>query len=250
MLAPAAGRHQRAIGTVLHHDLADAEGLQSLDGRFRARIAPQHRLVVVGRQRDVDPLEGFHEHRARARQVAAPAARPEVAVEGDLHTLLPDHLEEREETPQSVVGIERERDAGEIDELRLRQPLGDAGPVRQFEQLARRRSVAPVVAAERAGGTTVDQSEPGQPATHPEHEVAGNAFGGGKREDRVGIRIIAERGGEGSVDAGARQVDGDIETVAGTTEPEPSVAAAHELDRGFAHRDHSGSRLVHDAALG
>ena len=40
---------QRAVGSVLDNDLSYAEGLQPFDGRLGRRIAPQHRLVVIGR---------------------------------------------------------------------------------------------------------------------------------------------------------------------------------------------------------
>src|SRR3954468_2356178 len=75
---------QRAVGAVLDHDFADAEGLQPLDRRLRARIAPQHGFVVIGRQRYIDALERLHEHRAGTGQIPAPAMRPEIAVERDL----------------------------------------------------------------------------------------------------------------------------------------------------------------------
>jgi hypothetical protein len=55
-LALGAGSNQRAIGAVLHHDLRDAECLQPLDRRLRARVTPQHGLVIVGRKRHVDAL--------------------------------------------------------------------------------------------------------------------------------------------------------------------------------------------------
>ena len=99
-LALAAGRDQRAVRSVLDHDLADAERLQPLDRRLRARVAPQHGLVVICRHRDVDALERLHEHRAGAGHVAIPAARAEIAVEGDLDALLARHLDNREETAE------------------------------------------------------------------------------------------------------------------------------------------------------
>src|SRR5262249_36306636 len=142
------------------------------------------------------PLQRLDEDRAAPREVAAPAAWAEIAVEGDLDALLAEHLEEREEAAEPGVGIERKRDAGEIDEPRLGEALGDAAPVRQLEQLARRRFPAPVMAAARAAGLAVDHREAGEPAAHAQHEIARHPFGGGEREDRIGIGIVPERGRE------------------------------------------------------
>ena len=44
------------------------------------------------------------------------------------------------------------------------------------------------------------------------------------------MRVIAKRGGEGDVDAGAGEIDCHIEGIAATGEAETAVAAAHELD--------------------
>src|SRR5262249_55046671 len=91
----------------------------------------------------------------------------------------------------------------------------------------------------------VDESEPRQPSAQAQDQIARDPFGGREREDGVGIRIVAERGGEGGIDAGAREVNGDVEGVAGAADAEAAVAAANELDGGLADRHHAGSRLVH-----
>ena len=201
-LVAAAGGDQRAVRPVLDDDLGDSEGLEPLDGRLRTGVAPQHGFVVVGRQRHVDALQRLHEHRPCAREIAAPAARAEISVERDLHALLADHLDDGEEAAEPVVGIERERDAGEIDQLGLGQAIAHARPVGQLEQLARRRFAAPIMVMAHAGRIGVDHGEARQPAACPQHEIAGDAFGGGEREDRVRIGIIPERSGERGVDPG------------------------------------------------
>ena len=115
------------------------------------------------------------------------------------------------------------------------QAFGDAAPVRQLEQVARRRLAAPVVEAARLPVASVSITErPGQPAGHAQHEIARHAFGGGEREDAVRIGIVAERGREGGVDAGAREIDRRVEGVAAAADGEAAVAAAREFDHHLA----------------
>ena len=57
--------------------------------------------------------------------------------------------------------------------------------------------------------------------------------------------IVAERAGEGDGLTGAGEIDRGIEGVAAATEREAPVAAARELDSGFADAD--AARLAHDA---
>ena len=168
----------------------------------------------IGRQRDVDALERLHEHGAGARQIALPAVRAEVAVEGDLGALLARHLDDGEEAAEPGVGIERQRDAGEVDQPRAIMLSAMRFQSGELEQLARRRLVAPVVEAPLALGVGLDQVEAGQPAGHAQHQVGRDALGRGQRDDAVGIGIVAERGRIGDVDAGARQIDRGVEGVA------------------------------------
>src|SRR5262249_60324894 len=98
-------------------------------------------------------LQRLDENRARARQVSAPAAWAKVSVEGDLHALLPHHLDQREEAADPDVGVERERDAGKIDELCFAYAFGNAAPVRQLEQLPRGRFCSPIMAVPRTRGS-------------------------------------------------------------------------------------------------
>src|SRR5262249_57672955 len=136
----------------------------------------------VGRQRDVDALERFHEHRAGAGEVAAPAARPEIPVEGHLDALLARDLDDGKETAESVVGVERKRYPGEIDELGTHQALYHLYPVRQFEQIACWRLIAPIVELAFAGRVGVDDVKAGQPARNAQYEIARDAFRRRERE--------------------------------------------------------------------
>ena len=167
----AAGGDQRAVGTVLDDDLADAERLQPGDRRSPGGIAPQHGLVIEGRQRDIDALERFDENGARARQVAFPAARPEIAVERHLGALLARGFEQREKAAEAVVRIERQRDAGEINQPRRHQAFGNPHPVGQLEQVARRRAIAPVAKAALAGRTIFNEAQPRQPAGNAQDQI-------------------------------------------------------------------------------
>src|SRR5262249_7790752 len=115
-LARAGIEHQRALGAVLYRDLADAERLEPFDRCVGACLAPSPRLIVERGERDVDALERLHEYGSSAGEIALPAARPEVTVECDLHAVLARKLDEREKAADAHVRIERERDAGEIDQ--------------------------------------------------------------------------------------------------------------------------------------
>ncbi len=132
-----------------------------------------------------------------------------------------------------------------IDELGLGQAFGHAPPVRQLEQLARGQFAAPIVAVPQAGRIGVDHGEAGEAAAHPQHQVARYALGRGERENGLGIGIIAERGRERGVDARAREVDRDVEGIAGAADAEAAVAAADEFDHRLPDRDGAGSLLAH-----
>ena len=66
---------------------------------------------------------------------------------------------------------------------------------------------------------------------------------------RVGIRILAEAGGQGARGAGARQVDRHIEGIAVRGESETPITAADERDQDLADADDAGSGLIHAAIL-
>ena len=149
---------QCRIGPILDHDFADAEGLQPRHGALEARVAPQHGLVIEGRQRDIDALERLDENGTRALQVALPAARAEIAVEGDFGALLACDFEYREESAEPVIREQRQRDAGEVDEPRRGEAFGNAHPVRKLEQFAGRRAVAPGACVALAGWTTLSEA--------------------------------------------------------------------------------------------
>ena len=222
--------------------------MQPLHGRFRTGIAPQHRFIVVGRQRDVDAFESFDEYRARPRQISTPAARAKISVEGDFHALLPHHLDEREKAADARIRIERKGDAGEIDELCFGETLGHAAPVRKLEQLARGGFAAPIMAVARAVGLAVDHREAGQAAAQSQHEIAGNPLRRGEREDGIGIGIVPERRRKGDIEAGAGEINRHVERVAGAADAESAITAAHQLDDRFSHRDDAGLLLAHGAA--
>jgi hypothetical protein len=246
-LTPGCG-DERAVGAVLDHDLADAEGLQPGDRRLRARVAPEHRLIVESRQRDVHALERFDEDGARAREVPLPAARPEVAVEGHLGALLARGFEQREEAAKAVVGIKRQGDAGKVDEPRRQQRFGDPHPVGVLEQVARWRALAPRANVTFSGRTVFNEAQSRQPSGHAQHEMPGNTFGGGKRHDALGIGIIAKRRGEGHINAGAGEINGGIERIAAAGQCEPAVGPARQFDQYLAHADGAGP-LAHRFAF-
>ena len=129
-----------------------------------------------------------------------------------------------EEAAKPGVGVERQRDAGEIDQLGGEQAFGDAVPVGQLEQVARRRVAAPMVEVPRCRRIGVDQGKSRQPAGRPQDQVARNSFGGGQRQDAVRIGIVAERAREGDVETRARQVDRGVEGVAAVGQREAAVA--------------------------
>src|SRR5205807_61301 len=158
---------KRAARPILDDDLADTESLEPLDRRLRTGIAPEHGFVIIGGKRNVNALERLHENGAAAGEIAPPVAGTEVAVEDDLCALLAGHLDKREETADPRVGIERERDPGEIDELCFEQGLAEGSPFRQFEKLARRRFAAPIIEMAPAISVALDHVEPRQPPRHP-----------------------------------------------------------------------------------
>ena len=244
-LLPSAGRDQCAVRAVLDHDLADAERLQPFDRRLGTGIAPQHRFVVEGRQRDVDAFERLHENGAGAGQVALPALRPEIAVEGDLGALLARHLDDGQQPAEPGVGIKRQRNAGKENQPRAHHALGDAIPVGQLEQLARRRLAAPVAEAPLALAVGLDHVEPGETAGHAQHQVGLDAFGRGHRNHAVGVGVVAERGGVSHVDPGARQIDRRVERVAAAGHAETAIAATGHFDHHLADGDHTAFLIAH-----
>ncbi len=247
--ALAAGRDQRTVRAVLHDDLGDTERLHAFDCGFRAGVAPQHGLVVIGRQRDIDALERLEEHRTGAGEIAAPAARAEVAVEGDLDALLARHFQDGEETADAVVGIKRQRDAGEIDELGLQQSVGHLPPIRQFEQFARWRRVAPEIPPPLAVRAGVDDGRARQPASDSQHQVARRTFRRRQRHQGVRIWVVPNGGRQRRPGAGARQIDRDVEGIAARGDAETAVAATYELDERLADTHHLGNQFGHAAFL-
>ncbi len=115
----------------------------------------------------------------------------------------------------------------------------------KLEQFARRRAVAPVVEAPLALGVGLDQVEPGLPAGHAQHQVGLDPLGAGQRDNAVRIAIVAERGGIGHVDAGAREIDRSVKGIAAAALAEAAVAAAGHLDHDLAHRHHAGFLIAH-----
>src|SRR5262249_17517921 len=107
----------------------------------------------------VDALERLHEYGAGAGEITLPGARPEVAVERDLHAVLARKLDQGEEAADADVRIERERDAGEIDQAASEEALGEGAPLRQLEELACRSMVAPIAEAALALVVGLDQIE-------------------------------------------------------------------------------------------
>ena len=105
------------------------------------------------------------------------------------------------------------------------------------------------MALARAGGIGVHQRQARQAPARAQHEIAGNALGGRERQDRFGIRVIAERRRKAGIDARAGEIDGDIESVAGTADAEAAVAAAHEFDDCFPDRDYAVSLFAHDRRI-
>ena len=61
------------------------------------------------------------------------------------------------------------------------------------------------------------------PPGHAQDQVARNAFGGGQRQNAVGIGIVAERAGEGHIDAGAREIDRGVERIAAAADRKAPV---------------------------
>ena len=140
-------------------------------------------------------------------------------------------FEQGEKASEAVIGIKRQGDAGEIDQPRRYQAVGELHPVSEFEQVARRGTLAPIAEAAFAGRAVFNEGQSRQPAGNAQDEVPGNALGGGERHDAVGIGIVSERGGKTDIDAGAGEIDGGIERVAAAGEREPAVGAARQLDQ-------------------
>src|SRR5262249_59655612 len=123
----------------------------------RRWIAPSNGFIIEGRQCDIDALECLDEHGARAGQISLPAGGTKIAVERDLGALLPRNFERREQTAKTIVRIERQRNAGKVDQPRRNQALRDPHPVGKLKQVPRRRAVAPDAAYALAGPARLDQ---------------------------------------------------------------------------------------------
>ena len=162
----------RPVRPVLDHDLADTESLQPRHRAFRRWIAPQNGLIIEGRQCDVDALERLHEDGTRARQISFPAGGTKNAVKGDLGALLPRNFERRKQTAKTVIGIQRQRDAGKVDQSRRNKAMRDAHPVGKLKQFARWRAVAPNAADGFAGLAMLDQGQRRQAARYAQNEIS------------------------------------------------------------------------------
>src|SRR5262249_34950825 len=132
--------------------------------------------IVERGERDVDALERLHEYGSSAGEIALPAARPEVTVECDLHAVLARKLDEREKAADAHVRIERERDAGEIDQAASEQALSEGTPLRQFEQLACRSMVAPIAEAALALVVGLDQIKSRDAIRHAHDELGAHTL--------------------------------------------------------------------------
>jgi hypothetical protein len=93
----------------------------------------------------------------------------------------------------------------------------------------------------RATRVVVDEAEARNAAAHAQDEVAADVLGRRQCQDAVRVGVVAERGREGDLGAGAREVDRGVERVAAAADAEASVVAARELDHDVADRDHAGA---------
>ncbi len=132
-------------------------------------------------------------------RVRSPVPRPrtEISVEGDLGAVAARQFDCGEKPAEPEIGIERQCDAGKIDELCGEQTFRCAAPVREFEQLGGRRRAAPIMAAAFAFGVGIDQRDAGQPPGHAYNQIGIDALDLGQRYDSVGIGVVAQRRGEG-----------------------------------------------------
>ena len=103
--------------------------------------------------------------------------------------------------------------------------------MRQLEEVAHGRFAAPFAGMVGAGRVGFEHGEAREPSANPQHQVACDPLGGSERNNRIGIRILSERGDKGRLDPGAREINRDVERVADVAEPEPAVRLAGELDR-------------------
>src|SRR5262245_36165893 len=159
--------------------------------------------------------------------------------------MLARHLHDRQEAAERRIGIERQRDAGEIDELGVEHALGDAAPFRMLEQFARGLAVAPVMEGTLAGRVGVDDVDARQAAGNAQYQVALHALRRRQRTDAVREWVLAQRGGERGRNAGARQIDRGVEGVAAAPDREAAVTPARHLDQDFANGENAGLLAAH-----
>src|SRR5580693_5827393 len=186
-------------------------------------------------------LERLDKNGPRAREVAIPAARTEIAIERHLSSLLARDFEHREKSSDAGGRKERQRDAGKVNELCRKQTFRNAHPIGKLEQLARGRALAPVTAAAFARRTALDKAQTRRAASDAQHEVGRNSFSSGERQNAFRIGIIADGGGEANVDAGAREIDRRVERVPAAGEREPAVGSALQFDQHFADTNRARS---------
>ena len=149
------------------------------------------------------------------------------------------------EPAEPDIGIDRQRDAGEINDARADHGFGDASPVWQFEQLAGRRAFTPEMRDAVARRSGFNQAEAGEAARHARDEFGGNAFRRSEREDLVGIGIVAECACESDRQPAASEINRRIESVAGAGLPEASVRSARHLDHDFADGKDEAAGVAH-----
>ena len=249
MLAPPRRRDQRAVRPVLHHDFPDAERLQPIDRRLRTGVAPQHRLVVERRQRHVDALERLEIHRSYPPDIAGPAVRPEIAVEGDLDPLLSRKLDGCKKAPEAGARVERQRNSRKVDHARGKQAFGDARPFGKLEQLARGSRLAPIVEKTRPARIVVRETEARQSPRPSQDEVASHLFRRRQSENAIRMDVVAERGRKRRIDARASQINRRVEGVAAAGEGKAPVGATRKFEHHFADRDDARARLIHTSLL-
>ena len=221
----------------LDRDLGNAAPAQPL-GAFGRVLHPEQRLLVVERrQGDVDAGEHLLERRAR-RLWVGPADGAIVAVERDPPAVLAHPIGDRDQRRALRRIEDRERDAGEVQQVVAFERFGDLLGARTPQHVAGGRGGAPVGEAALAARIGADRVQPRQAPRQARDQFGPDAFVPPHREHAIAIGIVSKR--RDVVDPNvsllgqAGEIHGRVQGVAAVGEVERAGAAVAQLDHALA----------------
>ena len=230
-------REEAAFLPKLDRDLGHAAPPQPLGAFGRILRTEQCLLVVERRQGDVDAGEHFLERRARCLWVW-PADGAIVAVERHPPAMRAHPIGDHDQRRALGRVEDRERDAGEVQQVVAFERFGDLLGARTPQHVAGGRGGAPVGEAALAARIGADRVQPRQAPLQARDQLGADTLVLPHREHGIAIVIVSKR--RDVVDPNvsllgqAGEVHGRVQGVAAVGEVERAGAAVAQLDHALA----------------